>query len=439
MTRVAVKTKPPVDASSKSERRLKARLLPVLVGLCGLLYVLTGFHGWLAFLIGSGGAWLLAFVWVHSLERGLSIERKIHYAWAHVGESVPEELIVVNRSWLPVVWVEIMDEADRLVEPIRLVSDVEAHSSRRRHPIHRFKRRGQYTLGPTRLRTGDPFGIYTLTLYDRHASTILVTPPQLPLAQLHIAPGGWAGDRQRRRQSLEREISDAGVREYSPGDSLRRIHWHASAHNDTLIVRQLEAATSGDWWIFVDLQAQAQAGSGQDSTLELSIVLAASLVARGLRERRRVGLALVGPGLVWLEPRSDLAHRWQLLYALSVAGPGDRSLAELLTLGRPAKTATLIAVTPTAETAWVAAAAGNLQGGKMTALLVDPGEFGSHSDQAKVSTALTRSGIPHIRMPRALLDEAYASPGWGRQRRPGSAETGRRYLEKGRAAWQSMD
>jgi hypothetical protein len=143
--------------------------------------------------------------------------------------------------------------------------------------------------------------------------------------------------------------------------------------------------------------------------------------------------------LVWLEPRSDLAHRWQLLHALSVAGPGDRSLAELLAFGRPAKTATLIAITPTAETAWVGTAARNLQGGKMTALLVDPGEFGGRKDQARVSTALTRSGIPHTRMPRALLDEAYASTGWGRQKRPGRLETGRRYLEKGRAAWQNMD
>lgn len=419
-------------------RKLNAPFLPILVGLFAIFYALTGYRGWLIFLIGFAGAWLFAAVWVFTLERGLSIERRIHIAWARVGDSVPEELIVTNTSWLPAIWVEILDELATLVEPIRLVSDVEAHASRRRHPLHLFRRRGEYTLGPTRLRTGDPFGIYTLNLLDRHTSTIMVTPPQLPLEQLWIAPGGWAGDRQQTRRTLEREISAAGVREYMPGDSLKRIHWRASAHNDALIVRQLEAAASGDWWIFVDLETAAQAGSGQDSTLELSIVLAASLASRALREHRRVGLALAGPDLVWLEPRSGPGHTWRMLHALSIAEEGNHSLAKLMALGRPAQSATLITITPTTEPAWVATAGRALRGGRMTALLVDPTEFGGALDQGRLSSALARSGIPHTRMPRALLNEAYSSHGWGSRKRPGILSS-KRYLEKGTAEWQSMD
>ena len=121
---------------------------------------------------------------------------------------------------------------------------------------------GLYNLGPTRLQTGDPFGIYSLTLRDCQSNSILITPPQLALPWLRIAPGGRAGDRQLRHQNLEREISDAGVREYASGDSLRRIHWRVSAHFDSLIVRQLKSARSGDWWIFVDLETSAQSGTG---------------------------------------------------------------------------------------------------------------------------------------------------------------------------------
>jgi uncharacterized protein (DUF58 family) len=319
----------------KSERQLNVRLLPIIVGVLAILYCLTGYRGWLVFLIGTAGVWLLAFLWVYSLEKGLSIERKIHLAWASVGDSVPEQFIVINKSRFPAIWIEIMDETDTRVAPIRLVSDVGPHTTRRRHPSHLFERRGLYTLGPTRLRTGDPFGIYSLTLHDQHSSTILVTPPQLPLTQLRIAPGGWAGDRQRRRSALVREISDVGVRNYVPGDSLRQIHWRASAHNDTLIVRQLEAATSEDWWIFVDLDAAVQVGTEQDSTLELSIVLAASLVTRGLREHRRVGLGMVGQKLTWLAPHSGPAHRWRILRALAMAEMGQHSLESLMALGRP--------------------------------------------------------------------------------------------------------
>jgi uncharacterized protein (DUF58 family) len=424
----------------KSERQLNMRLLPVFVGALAILYGLTGYRGWLVFLIGTAGLWLLSFLWVYSLERGLSIERKIHLAWANVGDSVPEQLMVVNKSRFPAVWVEITDETDTRVAPIRLVSDVGPRLTRRRHPSHLFKRRGQYSLGPTRLRTGDPFGIYSLTLHDQHSSTILVTPPQLPLTQLRIAPGGWAGDRQRRRSALVREISDVGIRNYVPGDSLRQIHWHASAHHDTLIVRQLEAATSEDWWIFVDLNAMVQVGTDQDSTLELSIVLAASLVARGLKEHRRVGLAMIGPKLTWLEPRSDPAHHWRILRALAMAEAGDRSLADLMTLrqGRTTQTATLIVITPSANPAWVATAGRHKQDHRMTALLVNPKDFGSPLDQGRVVSALARSGIPFTFISRSVLEEAYPSLRGGAQEPPTGLQTRKRYLQQRGATWQQM-
>ena len=294
-------------------------------------------------------------------------------------------------------------------------------------------------MGPTRLRTGDPFGIYTLTIHDQHSSTILVTPPQLPLSQLKIPPSGWAGGRKRRREVLEREISDAGVRDYVPGDSLKRIHWHATAHHDALIVRQLDAAASGDWWIFVDLNKAVQAGTGQDLTLELSIVLAASLATRALKEHRRVGLALIGPNLTWLEPRADSAHRWRILRALAMADAGERSLADLLTVRQPARSASLIVITPTFDPAWVAVSAQHRRGASMTTLLVDPTEFGSRVNQSQVMSALARSGIPYTRMPRSLLAEAYGSFKYRNQIKNAEAEVKKRRPEQSRSAWQSMD
>ena len=143
------------------------------------------------------------------------------------------------------------------------------------------------------------------------------------------------GKERRHRGIIERNISDAGVRPYVPGDSMRRIHWTASAHFDTLIVRQLEAVASRDWWIFADLEGKVQAGSGQHSTLELTIVLAASLAVHGLKERRRVGLVLAGPKPVFLQPSADLAQRWRILRTLAMAEAGELSLAELILTHQP--------------------------------------------------------------------------------------------------------
>jgi uncharacterized protein (DUF58 family) len=206
-----------------------------------------------------------------------------------------------------------------------------------------------------------------------------------------------------------------------------------------LIVRRLDAATSDDWRIFVDLDAAVQAGTRQDSTLELAIVLAASLAMRGWKERRRVGLALVGPKLVWLEPRSDPAHRWQILQVLAMAKTGQRSLADLMALSSPTRTATSIIITPTTDPSWIAASRPSQSGNSMITLLIDPNEFGRTTDQSKIVSVLTRNRISFAHMPRSLLEEAYPFLASGDRRPPTSVETGKRYLQHERESWQSMN
>jgi uncharacterized protein (DUF58 family) len=426
-------------ARSTTNLRLTEPLVPVLAIVFSILYAWTGYRGWLAFAIGFGGAWLLAAWWVRSLSRTLSVRRSVHMAWAGVGQSVPELLEVRNRGGFPATWLELADESEMLVELSGFVTDVGRHGTRRRYPVHLFKRRGLYTLGPTRLRTGDPFGIYTLDIHDHHASTVLITPPQLALSNLRIGAGGWGGDRARRRGALVREISDAGIRGYLPGDSLKRIHWRASAHQDSLVVRQMEAAAPPDWWIVVDLERAVQWGTGQESTLELLVVLASSLAARGLGERRRVGMTFAGPELNWLPPRGDRMQRWRILRALARAEAGHRPLSDLLSLRLPPQTARLIVLTPSTSPVWIAAAGHWLPNASTTVLLVDPTDFGSDVDQARVRAALTRSRIPFTRMPGSLLQKAYSLSGPAvAEGRPGIGNS-RRFLGRGAAARERGD
>jgi uncharacterized protein (DUF58 family) len=426
----------------KPERQLNAKLLPFLVILFATVYALTGYRGWLVFLVGFGGAWLLGVVWIHIIAQDLSIVRKIDFAWAHVGESIPEQILISNKSRLPVVWIEIVDESGQLAEPVRLVTDIGPQITRRRILTHVFKRRGLYKLGPTRLRTSDPLGIYTLTLHDCHASTILVTPPQLPLSQIHFPTGGQTDNSNHIKHqllALNRQISDIGVRDYLPGDSLRRIHWSSSAHRDALMVRQLEADTSEDLWILADLDASVQAGSELNSTLELVIVLAASLVTRALKGHHRVGLLLAGPGLIKIEPRSGPAQQWNALCALAAANAGQRSASDLLALYRPVRTGSLIVVTPSCDPHWVMSLGKSIYNRKTEVLLVNPAEFGRPSEQRRVSALLIKLGIPYINMPRGLLGEAYSSRRWSDRKHPSGLDNRKRYVGQGSSTWKSLD
>ena len=427
------------NSSMEVKLHLNVWLLPVLVGAFGILYLLTAFRGWLIFLIGTAGAWLIATIWIQSIRHNLVIERKVHLAWATAGESVPEQVKLINRGWLPAIWVEITDESQSAEESLRLVSDVGRNSYRIRNLNHLFTRRGLYTLGPTRLRCGDPLGIYTLTMMERHTSTILITPPVLPLARLKIPTGGWSGDERHRRGYIARNIHNASLRNYVAGDSLKHIHWRATAHFDDLIVKQLETATSRDWLLFADLDDSIQAGIGERSTLELVIILAASLAMRGLREHRKVGLVLAGPQYERLEPVNDPGHSWRILRALAVANAGRHSLAELLLQNRYKQVATTILITASTDPAWVASAGLQRHGGSTLAILIDPADFGSPLDQSRVTTALTHSRIPYLRMPGSLLDDAYSVHDQASRIRITIGEAGKRYYQAGRQSWQRMD
>jgi hypothetical protein len=149
---------------------------------------------------------------------------------------------------------------------------------------------------------------------------------------------------------------------------------------------------------------------------------------------------MAGPKLTWLEPRSDLAHRWRILRALAMAETGDRPIEDLMTLGRGrvTRTATMIVITPTTTPAWVVTTGLHGHDSRMTALLVDPGDFGSPLKQDKVVNALVRKGVPFTAIPRSVLEEAYPTLRRGDQKPLAGIQTRKRYLQQGRSTWQQM-
>ena len=93
--------------------------------------------------------------------------------------------------------------------------------------------RGLFTIGPTRLTTGDPFGIFTLQIQDPASRLVIVVPPIVPLPAIEVAPGGRSGSGRPRQNAPERTVSASTVRQYVPGDNLHTIHWKTTARRDS--------------------------------------------------------------------------------------------------------------------------------------------------------------------------------------------------------------
>ena len=173
---------------------------------------------------------------------------------------------MINDGWAPAIWAEIVDHSTLPDYQTNTVRHVGAWSSNQWQSNGLCTRRGLFTLGPTTVRTGDPLGLYTVSLHNAESMALMVTPPILTLPVIDVAPGGRVGGGRRpRAHSVDYTVSTSGVRGYVSGDSWRWIHWRMSAHKGDLLVRRFDNEPSSDWWILLDLDQRVQLGQGPDS------------------------------------------------------------------------------------------------------------------------------------------------------------------------------
>lgn len=406
-----------LSAFSSTKIRLHSRLWPVLTLLLLLIQLFWPSRAWMTLLIIVGGIWIIGFAWTFSLARHLFIERALRYGWAQVGDTLEERFTVINESILPALWLEVDDHSNLPEYIAGRVTSIGGNSALEWKTEGVCTRRGLFTLGPTTLRSGDPLGLCSLEIEHPNSTMLLVLPPVLPLPPIEIAAGGKTGEgRRARRSALETTVSVDSVREYAPGDPFKAIHWPTSARRDDLFVRQFEHTPTSDWWVFLDLQAEAQAGSGTASTVEHGIILAASLVDRGIRQGRAVGLVACGceGGLTWITPERTSGHLMRVLHALAVIQPGEMSLSELLVSAEQSihRNATIIIVTPNVKADWAVSMFKLVRKGfATTVLLLDPESFGKAESAEGVLNFLNEYGIAHNIVHRELFDRPEARPG----------------------------
>lgn len=344
------------------------------------MYLLDSYKGWSVLLIGLGAAFLLSYIWARSLANGLSLKREMRFGWAQVGDHLEERFTLVNRSRFPALWVEILDQTNMPNYWANQVRGIGANAESRWYVRSVCSHRGLYTFGPTSLSTKDPLGFFTVTIHDPTSTTMMVMPPVVTLPPIQVAPGGRAGEGTPRINAPERTVSSASVREYTPGDSLRWIHWPTSARRNDLYVRIFEGAPAGDWWIILDLDEAVQVGGGLESTEEHGVILTASLANLGMRSGRSVGMISHGKELVWLPPNMSDEHNWSILRELALIEPGTKSLSDLLDIVRPglSQNTSLIVITPDVSGKWVEPLIGIRRHQIVpTVLLFDPSTFGA--------------------------------------------------------------
>lgn len=151
------------------------------------------------------------------------------------------------------------------------------------------QRRGVHAIGPLTITTTDPFGFARRTRAVGDAVAYTVAPAVIEVPALAELPGAAGGSQHSQSDRLGQGADNLIPRAYVPGDSMRRIHWRASAHRGDLMVRQEEQESNPDATVVFD-RAIARWGDdallrpGEDPGFELAVSACVSAVARLVRE-----------------------------------------------------------------------------------------------------------------------------------------------------------
>lgn len=390
---------------------LNRKIWPFLILLVLVLQIMEPSKIWMTLFTGLAGVFFLSYLWTRALRRSLKLSREMRFGWSHVGDPLQERFYLTNKGIFPATWIAVWDHSNLAGYKASTVTSVGGNENRNWYKRGVCIRRGLYTLGPTSVQTGDPFGIFTTTIEYPKTTNMMVLPPVFRLPTIEVAPGGRIGEGRHVVKAMTETVSAAGVREYRPGDSLRYIHWPTTVRKGDFYVRIFESTPSSDQWIFLDLFRRVHVGSGDQATEEHAIILAASLTNRGLQDGKAVGLVASSEKMVWLPPLLEESQKWRILRSLASVEMGGRPLNEVLqkTKSSMHSNNSAIIITADVEGKWIDPLIQlTFQGVVPTVLLIDQPAFGGEGNVRRIERRLIDLGIRYYLIGPDFLDNAKA-------------------------------
>jgi uncharacterized protein (DUF58 family) len=348
-----------------------------------------------SYVIAFGIPIAFAIAWFNT--RAIRVEVDRRTLRAQVGQEASEYIQVYNRWYLPKLWIEVDDPSDMPGHESKRILVIPGMRNRSWYLETTLLRRGLYDWGPVRVVSSDPFGIFHLERRFGGQEQILVYPPVQDLPNFQTPPASLPGEGRFRRRTHYVTPNASGVREYAPGDPWSRIHWRSTARTGDLMVKTFELDPASDIFVILDLEESVQAGSGDDSTEEYGVRVAASVARHYLNANRSVGLISFGEDLEIIEPERGQGHLTRILESLAMAkGVGEASLGDLISeeQRRFGRHTTVVVVTSSNDDSWLPTIQSLHQRGvRVAVVLVDAGTFGGDESPIVMYGELAASNI----------------------------------------------
>jgi len=321
---------------------------------------------------------LILFSWIwakFSLVR-VNVERRARGLRQEVGQVFEERFKICNEIRLARLWIQIKDNGD-LPESngSRVLTFIGGRQQRNYLSHTPLKKRGLYSLGPTELISGDPFGFFVCRRIVPNRAKLLVIPYMVDINSFLTPSGLLPGGKALHRKRLQVTPYAAGVREYAPGDSLNRIHWKSTARHSELMVKEFDQDPQSEVWIFIDayqavnhalpVPVEPQRYSSEywfmrrknefslpPDTCEYAVSIAASISRYFIHQGRAVGLASAGNVRTVLPAERGERQMNKILEALAfLNAKGEMPFLGLVEseIGNLQRGSTVILVTPSVK------------------------------------------------------------------------------------------
>jgi uncharacterized protein (DUF58 family) len=283
---------------------------------------------------------LLAKGWSRLSLMGVTCQRSLSQTRVFPGDTVNLILHVSNRKPLPLPWIQVDDHLPPGLAAKAAASGLENGSIRRRAALLWYRsvrwtcpvecsKRGFYPFGPLETTSGDIFGLYSRSVAWNTTDHIIVFPRIFPVRRMPIPPVHPMGNSKTERRIFQDPTRTIGVREYRPGDSLRNIHWKASARTQGLQVKVFEPTALFKVAFCLGVDTFPQEGSLTTDDFELGIDTVASIAYEVMEHGGPAGLfvntrlANTGQG-VSIPPSGDRKQLGNILEALAKTTPSWR-------------------------------------------------------------------------------------------------------------------
>jgi len=396
-------------------RRTAVFLMAIIALLGGLI---TGRDLWFNLTYLLGLLLILSFVWAWININWLHLSRMTRTRRTQVGRPLEERFVVRNTSVIPKLWLEVRDNATL---PGHFSSRVINSMGPRANYSWRItticRQRGRYQLGPLRLRTSDPFGLFPMSRDLTATTNVVVYPLTVDIHHFALPMGMLPGGDALRRRTHYVTTNAAGVRDYAPGDSFSRIHWPSTARRARLIVKEFELDPLADIWIVADMAVFGHVAPPSEepprsnlpdwmalekfelarTTEEYTVTVAASLAQFFLRQDRAVGMLAYGQSNETVQADRGGRQLNRILETLAVLrAEGQVPLSDVVQaeMHLMPRGTTLIVVTADPNEAWATAARELTRRGlRVVTVLVNPASFGGVRSSEPLLSLLQANGM----------------------------------------------